>query len=67
MLEIILIVLLIIIVMQEIFHFVERRDMYNRLMSKSLSEYKQGGQPPKNIPSAHERTLNNWRKKAGDK
>ena len=63
MLELILIT---VIILQEIIHFFERRDMYNRLMSKSLAEYKQGGTPPKHILSAHERVLKNWRKKAGD-
>ena len=65
MLELILIA---VIILQTVFHFIERRDMYNRLMSKSLTEYKQSGVPPtKHIPSAHERTLNRWRNtKAGD-
>ena len=62
MLEIILIG---IIVLQIIIHYIERRDMYNRLMSKSLTEYKQGGSPPKHTPSAHSRVLQNWRDKAG--
>ena len=61
------IILITVIIIQSIIHFIERRDMYNRLMSKSLTEYKQGGTPPIHIPSAHQRALNNWRKKAGDK
>lgn len=61
------IILIAVIITQEIIHFIERRDMYNRLMSKPLSEYKQSGNHPKHIPSAHNRILNNWRKKAGDK
>jgi hypothetical protein len=65
MLEIMLIA---VIIIQSIIHFVERRDMYNRLMSKNLSEYKQNGKPPEHIPSAHDRVLKNWRnKKAGDR
>ena len=60
-------ILLAVIITQSIIHFIERRDMYNRLMSKSLSEYKQGDKkPPKHIPSAHELTLRKWRNKAGD-
>ncbi len=38
-------------------------------MSKSYAEYKQSDikSPPKeHIPSAHERTLNRWRNKAGE-
>jgi hypothetical protein len=63
MLEIILIA---VIILQASLHFFERRDMYNRLMSKNLTEYKQSGTPPVHIPSAHERVLNKWRNKAGD-
>lgn len=60
-------ILVLIILIQDIIHYIERRDMNNRLMSKNLTEYKQGGTPPpKHIPSAHERTLNRWRNKAGD-
>lgn len=60
-------ILLAVIIIQSIIHFIERRDMYNRLMSKSLSEYKQSDKmPPKHIPSAHELTLKKWRNKAGD-
>ena len=55
-----------VIVIQAIIHYVERRDMLNRIMSKNLTEYKQSGIPPKHIPSAHERTLNKWRNKGGD-
>lgn len=61
------IILIAIIILQAIFHYFERRDMYNRLMSKSLSEYKQVGKnPPKHIPSAHDRILNKWRNRVGD-
>ena len=64
MLELILIA---VIILQSFIHFIERRDMYNRLMSKDLTEYKKGTQPPVHIPSAHDRVLKNWRNKAGDK
>lgn len=57
------IILITVIIIQSIIHFIERRDMYNRLMSKSLTEYKRGDTPPIHIPSAHQRTLNNWRNK----
>ena len=63
MLEIILIA---VIVLQTVIHFFERRDMYDRLMSKNLSDYKTSGTPPHHIPSAHNRTLNRWRSKVGD-
>lgn len=59
--------LIAVIVVQSFLHFIERRDMYNRLMSRDLTEYKKGGaKPPIHIPSAHERVLKKWRDKAGD-
>ncbi len=65
MLELILIA---VIILQSFIHFIERRDMYNRLMSKDLTEYKKGGaKPPAHIPSAHDRVLHKWRDKAGDR
>jgi hypothetical protein len=63
MLELLLVAFIII---QAFLHSIERRDMLNRLMSKDLTDYKQGGVPPKHIPSAHNRVLNKWRNKAGD-
>ena len=56
-----------IIILQTVFHYIERRDMCNRLMSRNFSEYKQGTPPPLHIPSAHDRVLKKWRDKAGDK
>ena len=64
--DILLIALIINNLIQVIFHFIERRDMYNRLMSKNLAEYKSSGEPPKNhIPSAHDRLLKKWRDRTG--
>ena len=62
------IVLSAIIIIQAIIYCVERRDMLNRLMSKDLSEYKQGKdkKPPMAVPSAHDRVLKKWRNKVGD-
>ena len=60
-------ILFAVIITQSIIHFIERRDMYNRLMSKNLTEYKQSDKtPPKHVPSAHELTLRKWRNKVGD-
>lgn len=64
--DILLIALVLTNIVQAIINRCERRDMLNRLMSKSLSDYKQGGVPPKSVPSAHDRVLNKWRNKAGD-
>ena len=60
------IILGLVIIIQAIIHFIERRDMCDRLMSKTLSDYKQSGEPPSHIPSAHNRILNRWRSKVGD-
>jgi hypothetical protein len=60
------IILCAVIITQAIIHFIERRDMCDRLMSKTLSDYRQGGVPPAHIPSAHNRVLNRWRSKVGD-
>lgn len=57
------IILIAIIILQAIFHYFERRDMYNRLMSRDLRDYKQSDKsPPKmHIPSGHDRVLRKWR------
>ena len=65
MTDVLIIALLLLNIVQAILHYCERRDMYNRLMSRNLTEYKQGGPPPKHIPSAHNRILNKWRDRTG--
>lgn len=60
------IILSAVIIIQAIIHFIERRDMCDRLMSKTLSDYKQGGKPPAHIPTAHDRVLHRWRNKVGE-
>ena len=61
------IILIAVIAIQTLLHYIERRDMYNRLMSKNLAEYNNMNMPPpKHIPSAHELTLRKWRNTAGD-
>ena len=62
------IILIAVIILQSIFHYIERRDMMNRFMSKSFAEYKTiDNNPPNNIPSAHSKVLNRWRNtKAGE-
>ena len=57
-----------VILIQALLHYIERRDLYNRLMSKDLTEYKHSGNSsPKSIPSAHDRVLKKWRDKGGGK
>jgi hypothetical protein len=51
--------LAVVIVVQQIIHHYERKDLYNRIMSKNLTEYK--GDSPGYQLSAHRRVLNRWR------
>ena len=54
-----------VIVIQQIIHHYERKDLYDRIMSKNLTEYK--GDSPGYQVSAHRRVLNRWRdRKGGD-
>ena len=45
-------------------HF-ERKDLYDRIMSTSLSEYK-SKEKSKTFSSAHERAIKKWRGKVGE-
>ena len=53
-----------VIAVQSILHLCERRDLYNRIMSRDFSEYK--GEKCGYTQSAHDRVLKRWRKKGGD-
>ena len=53
-----------IIVLQSIIQHFERKDLYNRIMSRDLSDYK--GEKVSRVISAHERALNKWRGKDGE-
>ncbi len=44
-------------------HYFERRDLYNRIMSKSLNDYRQKDTPPAAPKSAHRRVLDKWKDK----
>lgn len=50
-----------VIVLQSIIHHFERKDLYNRIMSKNLAEYK--GKKCISVKSAHDRVINRWRGK----
>lgn len=52
-----------VILIQQIIHHQERKDLYNRIMSKNLTEYK--GESPGYQVSAHKRVLNRWRQRQG--
>ena len=53
-----------IIVLQAILHHFERKDLYNRIMSKTLSEYK--GENDRSPKSAHKAVMDAWRGKGGE-
>lgn len=52
-----------VILIQQLLHHAERKDLYNRIMSKNLTEYK--GEPLPYQVSAHKRVLNRWRQRRG--
>ncbi|MDD6564936.1 MAG: hypothetical protein PUF08_07630 [Clostridiales bacterium] len=52
-------ILCLIIVLQSIIHHIERKDLYNRIMSKNLTEYK--GEKCHSMQSAHDRSIKRWR------
>ena len=58
-------VLIGIIVLLSVLHHFERKDLYNRIMSKTLSEYK--GENDRSPKSAHRAVMDNWRNKGGEK
>ena len=57
------VIALCVILFQQIIHHYERKDLYNRIMSKNLTEYK--GDSPGYQVSAHKRVLNRWRTRQG--
>lgn len=59
------VILLGIIILLIVLHHFERRDLYNRIMSKNLTEYK--GEKSRYTPSAHQSVLQRWRRKDGEK
>jgi len=52
-----------VILIQQIIHHYERKDLYDRIMSKNLTEYK--GDSPGYQASAHSRVLSRWRQRKG--
>lgn len=51
-----------VIVAQDITHRAERRDLYNRIMSRNLTEFKGESRPPY---SKHKRIMENWNGEQG--
>ena len=60
--------LLLLLIFREVLHFFERRDLYNRIMSGSLKEYKAATSPERavHVKSAHRRAIEKWRDGGGD-
>ena len=56
-----------VIILQALFHAFERRDLYSRIMSKDLTEFKSAKKNTYPV-SAHRRIIDRWRgRKSGDK
>ncbi len=58
--------LCVIIVLQAVLHTIERRDLYNRLMSRNLFEYKDKGKDNVGVVSAWKRNYDAWHGKGGN-
>jgi hypothetical protein len=57
-------ILAVIIAIQLILHFFERKDLYNRLMSRDLTDYKRVvsvGADKDPRKTAHEKAIDKWR------
>lgn len=54
------------LVLEAIIHHFERRDLYNRIMSKDITDYKTAGKKKTRVMTAHQRALAAWREKGGD-
>lgn len=53
-----------IIAVQNITHFIERRELYNRIMSRDLREFEKfngKSEPVEPVISAHRRAINDWK------
>lgn len=53
-----------IIILQSTIHHFERKDLYNRIMSKNFTEYK--GEKCHSVKSAHDKVIKRWRGKDGE-
>lgn len=54
-----------VIVIQSVIHHIERKDLYNRIMCKNITEYK--GDYERSQKSAHQSAIERWRNKGGEK
>lgn len=56
------ITLIIVILAQQVLHYIERSNLQDRIMSRSLQEYKQSDEKPTPAKSAHARVLRKWKR-----
>ena len=55
-----------ILLVQQVIHHFERKDLYTRIMSRNLAEYKHSTEPEQKYPvSAHKKVLERWRERRG--
>ena len=54
-------VLCLVLALQMFLHWKERKDLYDRIMSRDLNEYKRSNEPPKAVPSQLKRVMDRWR------
>lgn len=63
---ILIFMLIAVIVVQMVFHAIERRDLYNRMMADDIREYKELAEVKterKRRVSRHRQALNEWRER----
>lgn len=56
-------ILLALLIAQALLHRCERKDLYNRIMSKDYKDFKTADAPHHKYVSAHRRVIQKWRKK----
>ena len=47
--------------LQVFLHWKERKDLYDRIMSRDLTDYKKVSEPPKAVPSSLKKVMERWR------
>ena len=62
--ELIAYVLAVIIAIQAILHAIERKDLYNRIMSRDIADYKvlKSDKPVKPVVPKYKKVMTEWRK-----
>ena len=53
------IILFVIIIALSVLHYIERRDLYNRIMSYDLTDYQQGHKPPGKVNNFIKKNMEN--------